>query len=130
MTRLRVVTLRVAELPEAFRFYTEKLGFKKRTEMPYGEDSRWLTVAPPRDSFVEIILQPAEWFKGNERSRHLELVGKNPTLVFDADDCRDVFEDLKGRGVEFTLEPTDRGYGIEADAKDLYGNTPVFVQRK
>lgn len=130
MTRLRIVTLRVREQAEALTFYTERLGFKKRTDIPYGEGSRWLTVAPEDDSFVEIVLQPDDWFKGAERSNHLELVGKNPTLVFDVDDCAKVYSALRGRGVDFTLAPTDRGHGIEADAKDLYGNTLVFVQRK
>lgn len=67
MTRLRIVTLRVKEQAEALKFSTERLGFQKRTDIPYGEGSRWLTVVPQDDSFVEIVLQPADWFKGGRK---------------------------------------------------------------
>src|SRR5262249_52909003 len=52
----------------------------------------------------------------------------DPTLVFQVDDCQAIYERLKAAGGEFTQPATDRGYGIAADAHDLYGNTLVFIQ--
>jgi hypothetical protein len=73
-------------------------------------------------------LQPSDWFEGEERQRHSELVGKDPTIVFQVDDCRATFEQFRAQGIEFSMPPTDLNYGIEADGKDLYGNTLVFLQ--
>src|SRR5258708_23220550 len=128
MIRILRVTVRVENQDEALRFYTEKLGFEKRAELPMGPKQRWITVGSKDDPTVEMVLQPSDWFEGEERRQHAELVGKDPTLVFQVDDCRATYEKLHNLGVTFSLPPTDRGYGIEADGQDLYGNTLVFLQ--
>ncbi len=128
MIRILRVTTRVKDQNEALRFYTEKLGFEKRADMPMGPTQRWITVASKDDPHLELVLQPSDWFEGEERQQHAALVGKDPTLVFQVDDCRAIYEKLHSQGVAFSLPPTDRGYGIEADGQDLYGNTLVFLQ--
>ena len=125
MIRVLRVTVRVRNQEEALGFYTDKLGFEKRADMPMGPGQRWITVAPKGQDTPELVLQPADWFEGEERQQHSGLVGKDPTIVFQVDDCQATYEKLQARGVEFSLSPTDRGYGIEADGKDLYG-TPWF----
>lgn len=128
--KLHVLTLRARDQEEAFRFYTEKLGFLKKADRQMGPKNRWLTVAPDENAEVEIVIQPADWFEGEARAFHLGQVGKNPPMVLDVRDIQEIFNTLKSRGVEFTQEPTDKGYGIEALANDLYGNPLVFLQRK
>ena len=61
---------------------------------------------------LELVLQPSDWFEGEERQRHSELVGKDPTIVFEVDDCRATYEQLRAQGVEFSLPPTAMGYGM------------------
>ena len=128
MLRVLRVTIRVRDQEEALRFYTEKLGFEQRADLPMGPQRRWITVAPKGEQAPELVLQPADWFEGEERQQHAALVGKDPTIVFQVDDCRVTYETLRARGVEFSMPPTEQGYGIEADGKDLYGNTLVFLQ--
>ncbi len=128
MLRVLRVTIRVRDQEEALRFYTEKLGFEQRADLPMGPQRRWVTVAPKGEQAPELVLQPADWFEGEERQQHAALVGKDPTIVFQVDDCRATYETLRARGVEFSMPPTEQGYGIEADGKDLYGNTLVFLQ--
>ena len=128
MLRVLRITIRVRNQEEALRFYTEKLGFEQRADLPMGPQRRWVTVAPKDEQAPELVLQPADWFEGEERQQHAALVGKDPTIVFQVDDCRATSETLRARGVEFSMPPTDKGYGIEADGKDLYGNTMVFLQ--
>jgi uncharacterized glyoxalase superfamily protein PhnB len=128
MFRLLRVTTRVKNQSEALRFYTEQLGFEKRLDLPMGPTQRWITVAPPGDSHVETVLQPSDWFEGEERRQHDSLIGKDPTLVFEVEDCQATYDKLSRQGVTFSLTPTARGYGIEADGQDLYGNTLVFLQ--
>ncbi len=128
MIRVLRVTIRVRDQEEALRFYTQQVGFEKRADLPMGAGRRWVTVAPKDDEVIELVLQPSDWFEGEERQQHSELVGKNPTIVFQVDNCRATYERLCAQGVEFSMPPTAMGYGIEADGKDLYGNTLVFLQ--
>jgi catechol 2,3-dioxygenase-like lactoylglutathione lyase family enzyme len=125
--KLLRVTLRVRDQKEALEFYTGPLGFTKRADFPYSEGQRWITVSPP-DETVQIVLQPPEWFSGAEREKHLQYIGCNPTLVFQVEDCKATYEQLREKGVRFLLPPSTRPYGIEADAVDMDGNTMVFLQ--
>lgn len=93
-----------------------------------GAGRRWLTLGSKDDPVLELVLQPSDWFEGEERQRHADLVGKDPTIVYQVDDCRATYEKLSARGVEFSTSPADQPYGIQADGQDLYGNTLVFLQ--
>jgi len=128
MMRLMRCTVRVADQDEALRFYTEQMGFEIKLNMPMGPGQRWRAVGPAGHSGAELVLQPTSWFQGAEAERHAALVGRDPTLVFQVDDCQATYDRLYAAGVEFSLPPTHRGYGIEADGRDLYGNTLVFIQ--
>jgi catechol 2,3-dioxygenase-like lactoylglutathione lyase family enzyme len=121
--KLLRITLVVRDQEVAFRFYTEKLGFEKRDDQPMGDKSRWLTIAPKDDHTLEIVLQPLDWFEGKAREERAAMVGHNPTMVFRVDHCQDTYELLLARGVIFEQSPEERPYGLEALAKDLYGNT-------
>jgi catechol 2,3-dioxygenase-like lactoylglutathione lyase family enzyme len=122
------ITLLVRNQDEALRFYTEKLGFEKRTDLTMAPGQRWLTVASKGDQQVEIVLQPPDWFEGTTREDHLAQVGKNPTLVFQVDDCRRIYAELRQKGVEFASPPENLPYGIQAVAKDLYSNDLVLLE--
>ena len=126
--KLLRVTLRVRNQQEALDFYIGKLGFVKRTDYPYGQGQRWITISPSDEDVVQIVLQPPEWFTGEEREQHLRYVGHNPTIVVQVKDCNATYEQLRPRGVQFTLPPLERGYGIEADATDIDGNTLVLIE--
>jgi predicted enzyme related to lactoylglutathione lyase len=128
MIRVLWVTIRVRNQEEALHFYTETLGLEKRADFPMGPNQRWVTVASRDDPVVELVLQPTDWFEGEECQRHDGLVGKDPTIVFQVDDCQVSYEKLSALGVKFSTPPTDRPYGIEAVGQDLYGNALVFLQ--
>ena len=122
------ITLVVRDQEETLRFYTEKLDFKKMADNPMGPGMRWITVAPRDETGLEIVLQPLDWFKDQEREEHAALVGHNPSIVFSVDDCRKTYETLRERGVEFDLPPEDLPYGVQAVARDLYGNSLVLLE--
>ncbi len=128
ITNILSFTIKVANQDEALAFYTEKLGLEKRADMPMGPGMRWITVAP-HDSSVELVLQPPDWFQGEEREQHIALIGKSPTIVFRVDNCRETAAELDQRGVEIVDPPTDMGYGVQAVFKDLYGNGFVLLER-
>src|SRR5438552_5804197 len=99
MMRLMRCTVRVADQDEALRFYTERLGFEKKMDMPMGPGQRWLTVGPAGEAGADLVLQPTSWFQGEEAQQHAALVGHDPTVVFQVDDCRAIYARLAAQGV-------------------------------
>lgn len=116
--RFGCITIAVNDQEEALRWFTEKLGFEKRVDMP-GEGIRFLSVAPRNQRELQVIL--ASWFPNH--------IGTNPTAILYTDDCRATYDQLKSRGVEFVEPPTQRPFGLQAIFKDLYGNSYALRQR-
>ncbi|AUV83878.1 glyoxalase [Salinigranum rubrum] len=125
---LSQVTLVVGNQTDAATFYTDKLGFEKRADEPMGEDKRWVTVAPPEGD-LEIVLQSPDWFEDEEVVRRRSMIGESPELAFSVDDCRETYETLTDRGVEFHSPPESVPWGVQAVAYDLYGNRLVLIEQ-
>jgi catechol 2,3-dioxygenase-like lactoylglutathione lyase family enzyme len=119
--RIHVTSVFADDQAKALAFYTEKLGFTKKTDMPAGE-YRWLTVVSPADpDGVELLLEPdAHPAVGPYRQA---LVNDGiPVTSFAVDDVYAEVERLKGLGVEFTQEATDLGPVVTAVLDDTCGN--------
>ena len=65
-----------------------------------------------------------------EHLKQLMAKGAMGGLFFQTDDCQGMYEELKGRGVEFTQEPTEQPYGIDAGFRDDSGNQMRLAQMK
>jgi uncharacterized glyoxalase superfamily protein PhnB len=128
VSRIMRITLVVRNQEEALIWYTEKLGFQKRADFPMGSTARWLTISAPDDIDLEMVLQPPDWFQGEERRRKAGQIGQNPTLVLRVDDCRAACAELAAKGVEVTSQPEQTPWGLQAVARDLYGNDLVLLQ--
>jgi catechol 2,3-dioxygenase-like lactoylglutathione lyase family enzyme len=115
--RFACITIAVKDQDEALAWFTEKLEFQKRVDMP-GPGIRFLSVSPKNQPDLQVIL--ASWLP--------DLIGKNPTSILHTDDCQKTFEELKGKGVEFTEAPTQRPFGLQAIFKDLYGNSYALLE--
>ena len=92
-----------------------------------GEDFRWLTLNTPDEPNFEIVLMEIKpgMLMDEDTAGELRAVLNKGVLgagVFNTDDCRGTYDDLKGKGVEFVSEPAERPYGIEAVFKDNSGN--------
>jgi catechol 2,3-dioxygenase-like lactoylglutathione lyase family enzyme len=130
------VNVWVRDQDEALAFYTEKLGFEVREDVTLPElgDFRWLTVGPAGQDDVALALMaipgpPVFDPETSEQVKSVMAKGAAGGLFFATDDCRATYEDLKGRGVEFTEEPSERPYGIDAGLRDPSGNAIRMVQR-
>jgi catechol 2,3-dioxygenase-like lactoylglutathione lyase family enzyme len=133
------VSMYVLDQDSAKAFYTQKLGFEVRNDVVMGEGFegagaglRWLTVRPPGQPDVEIIL--ADCAMGHDPStadelRALVAKGALGTGVMATDDCQKTYEELSSRGVVFLQEPAQRPYGIEAVFRDDSGNWFSMTQR-
>ena len=129
MIRIGTAQLWVHDQDEALAFYTDKVGLEVRTDVTVPElgNFRWLTVAPPGQEDVAIVLMaiPGEPVMDSETAEQVKtLMGKGfaGTIFLATDDCHASYEELKGRGVEFTEEPEDRPYGIDSAFRDPSGN--------
>jgi predicted enzyme related to lactoylglutathione lyase len=135
MFNIASTQLWVHDQDEALAFYTEKLGMEVRSDVTMAEmgDFRWLTVAPPgRDDFsiVLMAIPGAPVFEAEtvEQIRALMAKGCAGAVFLTTDDCQASYEELKARGVEFSEEPEDRPYGIDAGFHDPSGNAFRLTQ--
>jgi catechol 2,3-dioxygenase-like lactoylglutathione lyase family enzyme len=119
--RINLTSVPVDDQEKALRFYTEILGFEKKTDVPAGEH-RWLTVVSPeaRDG-VELLLEPDEHPASKPFKEALVADGM-PYTSFAVDDVRQEFERLRAKGVRFVQEPAEMGPVVTAVFDDTCGN--------
>ncbi|MDG4834062.1 VOC family protein [Solwaraspora sp. WMMD1047] len=127
--RINLTSVFVDDQEKALRFYTEKLGFLPKNDIPMGE-FRWLTVVSPDDpDGVELVLEPdahpaVKPFKE-------ALVGDGiPYNSFAVADVHAEYERLRELGVRFTQEPTDMGPVTTAVLDDTCGNLLQIAHQK
>jgi catechol 2,3-dioxygenase-like lactoylglutathione lyase family enzyme len=125
MMSLTHTTVWVLDQAAAKEFYTSVLGFVVRDEVTT-ESFSWLTVSPQDQPDHRLVLMepgaPAHDSETESQIRSLIAKGALGGGVYATDDCRKTYEDLTGKGVEFTQEPAERPYGVEAVFRDNSGN--------
>jgi catechol 2,3-dioxygenase-like lactoylglutathione lyase family enzyme len=121
MPRITVTSVFVDDQDKALRFYTDVLGFEKKTEVPLGE-ARWLTVVSPEDrDGTELLLEPDGHPAVGPFKQALQADGI-PFASFGVDDVTAEFERLRALGVRFTQEPLTMGPVTTAVLDDTCGN--------
>jgi catechol 2,3-dioxygenase-like lactoylglutathione lyase family enzyme len=119
--RINLTSVLVDDQQKALRFYTEVLGFVKKTDIPMGEHS-WLTVVSPEDpDGVELVLEPSEHPAVGPFKAALVADGI-PFTSFAVDDVHEEYERLRALGVTFTQPPTAMGPVTTAVLDDTCGN--------
>jgi catechol 2,3-dioxygenase-like lactoylglutathione lyase family enzyme len=135
LNRLAYTQVWVHDQDEALAFYTDKLGFEVREDVTVPElgNFRWLSVGlPGQDVGLTLMAVPGPpVFEEETRQTILDLMAKGASggLFFQTDDCRASYEELRAKGVEFTQEPTEMPYGIDAGFRDPSGNHFRMAQR-
>jgi len=126
--KIHLTNIFVDDQDKALRFYTDVLGFVKKTEVPIGED-RWLTVVSPEDpDGTELLLEPS----GHPAVKpYREALAKDgiPATAFAVDDVHAEFDRLRGLGVHFTQEPLEMGPVTTAVLDDTCGNLIQIVHQ-
>ena len=127
--KIATTQLWVHDQDEALAFYTEKLGMEVRSDvtMPEMGNFRWLTVGPPGQEDVAIVLMavpgaPVMDDETAQQVRDLMAKGFAGTVFLTTEDVRADYEAMKARGVEFVDEPEERPYGIDCGFRDPSGN--------
>jgi predicted enzyme related to lactoylglutathione lyase len=134
LNKLSYVNVWVDDQEKALAFYTETLGMELRDDVSFPElgDFRWLTVGiPGQDVALALMEVPgAPVFDAETQAQIRSLISKGVAggLFFSTDDCRASFEELSKRGVEFSQEPVEQPYGIDAGFRDSSGNQIRMTQ--
>jgi catechol 2,3-dioxygenase-like lactoylglutathione lyase family enzyme len=126
-----ISTVWTTDQDASLAFFTEKLGFELRTDIPMGT-MRWVTVGVPGQSDHELTLMSLDGPGLDPESAQMltTLVTKGVlgAAVLRTDDCRAEHKRLTELGVEFIQEPQERPYGIEAIFRDPSGNWYSLTQ--
>ncbi len=128
--KVKVISIPVPDQEKALQFYTGKLGFIKKIDIPLGEDSRWLTVVSKEDQDgPELLLEPSPLHFEPSRIYQKALFDAGiPYTQFNVDDVQQEYERLVKTGVEFSVKPTEMGTARIAVFNDTCGNNIQIVQ--
>ena len=135
MINIAVAHLWVHDQQEALDFYTKKVGMEVRADVSFPEmgEFRWLTVAPPGQEDVTIVLMaipgpPVMDEETAEQVRSLMAKGFAGTVFLTTDNAQKSYEELSARGVEFAEPPNQMPYGIDSGFRDPSGNSIRLTQ--
>jgi len=119
--KINLASVFVDDQDKALSFYTETLGFVKKTEMPIGE-FKWLTVVSPEDpDGVELVLEPSD-HPAVKPFKDAIVADGIPYTSFAVADVQAEYERLSARGVKFVQQPTSMGPVTTAVFDDTCGN--------
>ena len=126
--KIVMTSVPVDDQEKALRFYTEVLGFVKKTDVPLGEH-RWLTVVSPDDpNGTELLLEP-DSHPAIKPLKHALVDDGIPYTSFAVTDVQAEYDRLKAAGVKFTQPPVDMGPVKTAVLDDTCGNLIQIAAR-
>lgn len=125
--KIKLTSVMVKDQDKALRFYTEVLGFVKKTEVPLGEH-KWLTVVSKEEQDgVELLLEPMGFPPAVVFQKALFEAGI-PATAFHVDNIVEEHQRLEKLGVVFSMKPTPMGPVTLAVFDDTCGNNLQIVQ--
>ncbi|RMF61544.1 MAG: VOC family protein [Calditrichaeota bacterium] len=125
--KIKLTSILVDDQEKALKFYTEVLGFVKKTEIPAGE-FKWLTVVSPEGpEDIELVLEPNQFPPAKTYQKALYDAGI-PMTAFATDDIQKEYSRLKEKGVHFRGEPASIGGVIAVIFEDTCGNLIQIYQ--
>jgi catechol 2,3-dioxygenase-like lactoylglutathione lyase family enzyme len=128
--KAKVIGIPVQDQEKALQFYTTKLGFIKKHDVPLGEGNRWLTVVSKDEpDGVEILLEPSpNHFEPSKTYQKALFEAGIPYTQFNVDNLQEEYVRLINLGVEFTMQPTEMGNVKIAILDDTCGNKIQLIE--
>lgn len=117
---VKFVSIPVRDQQKALEFYTRRLGFSIVTDQPFGEKQRWIELGIAGAETRVVLFTP----DGQE-----DRIGTLSNVVFLADNVENTYQELSGRGVEFSGPPQKQPWGTFAMFKDPEGNQFVLSSK-
>jgi predicted enzyme related to lactoylglutathione lyase len=125
--KIKLTSVYVNDQDKALRFYTEVLGFAKKTDFSQGP-FRWLTVTSAEDPNGTELQLAASDDPAARAYQQARFQQRQPAAMFYSDDINGEYERIKARGAEFTMPPTDVTGSTIAMVDDTCGNLLQIVQ--
>jgi predicted enzyme related to lactoylglutathione lyase len=125
--KIKLTSVYVDDQEKALRFYTEVLGFAKKTDVSNGP-FRWLTVASPDEpdgTELQLALNNNPAAKAYQQAMFQQ---GQPAVMFMTDDVKGDYERIKARGAEFAMSPTEVTGSTIAKLNDSCGNLIQITQ--
>ncbi len=128
--KVKVISIPVQDQEKALQFYTEKLDFVKKIDVPISEDSRWLTVvSKDEQDGVEVLLEPSpNHFEPAKVYQKALFDAGIPYTQFNSNSVQQDYDRLVSLGVEFSVKPTEMGTVKIAVFNDTCGNNIQIVE--
>ncbi|MEM6429625.1 MAG: VOC family protein [Deinococcota bacterium] len=121
--KLSIMSVSVADQDKVLAFYTEKLGFVKKMDMPLGGDARWLTVVSSEDpDGPELLLEPNAAYPAMKALKESLVKDGIPFTAFEVDSVQAEYERLTDIGVVFQQAPSQTAESVHAVFDDTCGN--------
>ena len=129
--RIKLESVSVSDQDHALSFYTEKLGFVKKRDIPMGHGARFLTVVSPEEpEGTELMLEPNGEHAATKAYKQALRSEGIPLTAFLVDDCRAEHDRLVGLGVAFKSPPFDSPDSTMAILDDTCGNWIMIYDEK
>ncbi|OXA85535.1 VOC family protein [Flavobacterium hercynium] len=128
--KAKITSIPVLDQEKALQFYTEKLGFIKKHDVPLGENNRWLTVVSKDElNGVEILLEPSpNHFEPSKIYQSALFDAGIPYTQFNVEDLQGEYDRLMALGVSFSMQPTAMGNVKIAILDDTCGNKIQLIE--
>jgi catechol 2,3-dioxygenase-like lactoylglutathione lyase family enzyme len=127
--KIKLTSVSIDDYDKAINFYTEKMGFVKKRDIPLGEGVRWITVVSPEEpEGTELLLEPNAGYPAMKALKESLVKDGIPFTAFEVRDVQAEYERMKNLGVEFTMEPTNMGTTTAAVLNDTCGNLIQIYQ--
>lgn len=128
--KVTIISIPVRDQEKALKFYTEKLGFIKKRDVPLEGGNRWLTlVSKEAQDGPEILLEPApNHFEPSKVYQEALMEAGIPYTQFDVESVDAEYERLTKHGVEFSVKPTEMGTVKVVVFNDTCGNNIQLVE--
>ena len=130
--KAKIISIPVQDQEKALKFYSGKLGFVKKMDVPLGEGNRWLTVVSKEEQDgPELLLEPSpNHFEPAKTYQKALFEAGIPYTQFDVDNVQQEYERLVNLGVEFNMKPTEMGTVKIAVFNDTCGNNIQLVEMR
>jgi catechol 2,3-dioxygenase-like lactoylglutathione lyase family enzyme len=128
--KAKVIGIPVLDQEKALQFYTTKLGFIKKHDVPLGENNRWLTVVSKDEpDGVEVLLEPSpNHFEPSKMYQKALFDAGIPYTQFNVDNLQEEYIRLIDLGIEFSMQPTEMGNVKIAILDDTCGNKIQLIE--
>ncbi len=124
LINIGTITVQVTDQDKALEFYTQKLGFEKRSDEPMGPKQRWIEVAPPGAQTRILLYNATPEAPGAASYEKAQArIGKPTGMVLEVDDIEATFAELKSNGVPIEEEPQKQLWGWWGVFADQDGNS-------